>query len=247
MNSLFKNEIISIEYNEKEDLVYSSWHRCQFAEDFVRAIKDYKIIFNKILPSKILWNDSDFSLFITPELQKWTYDFLDKPASALNIDFQVSHILPQQLLISLPIIEMFPDGKTYYQPRFFAHEQEALNYLINQPSSNNDLKLSVNKQENKNRAQIVLDINLDMLPEYLIEFQKLLKSRYFLVENTQKYSLLSTREKEILKLITKNCSNKEIADKLILSLETVKTHRKNIIRKLQCKSISELMSYTVFG
>ena len=247
METIFKNELSSIEYNETEDLLYTRWERCESAKDFISVITEFKIIFEKILPHKILWNESDFSFFITPDLQKWTYDFLDKPASDLNIDFQVGHILSHQLLISLPIIEMFPDGKTYYQPRFFAHEKEALNYLINQPLCDDNLKLSVNKQEDKNRAQIVLDISLDKLPEYLMEFQKLLKSRHFLVENTRKYSFLSIREKEILKLITKNFSNKEIAAKLTLSLETVKTHRKNIIRKLQCKNISELMSYTVFG
>ena len=93
----------------------------------------------------------------------------------------------------------------------------------------------------------MLDINLDHLPEFLIEFQKLFKNRYFLTENRRKYELLSIREKEILKLVTHNCSSKEIADQLCLSIETVKTHRKNMLRKLQCKSISELMSYAVFG
>lgn len=48
--------------------------------------------------------------------------------------------------------------------------------------------------------------------------------------------LLSAREIEVLVLITKGLINKEIADKLNISLTTVITHRKNITEKLGIKS-----------
>ena len=44
---------------------------------------------------------------------------------------------------------------------------------------------------------------------------------------------LSTRELDTLKLIDKDLSNQEIADKLYISLNTVKTHLKNIYSKLE--------------
>jgi LuxR family maltose regulon positive regulatory protein len=47
---------------------------------------------------------------------------------------------------------------------------------------------------------------------------------------------LSTRELEILQLIAHNLSNQEIADKLFISLNTVKTHLKNIYLKLDVDS-----------
>jgi DNA-binding NarL/FixJ family response regulator len=43
---------------------------------------------------------------------------------------------------------------------------------------------------------------------------------------------LSTRELEVLKLIVDGLSNQEIADKLIISLATAKTHVRNILNKL---------------
>jgi len=54
---------------------------------------------------------------------------------------------------------------------------------------------------------------------------------------------LSEREMEVLMLITQGKSTKDIADKLFLSTHTVYTHRKNILKKLSCKSAAELINY----
>ena len=45
-------------------------------------------------------------------------------------------------------------------------------------------------------------------------------------------SLLTKRETEIMHLIAKGCSNKQMAARLFISEETVKMHVKNIFRKL---------------
>lgn len=59
--------------------------------------------------------------------------------------------------------------------------------------------------------------------------------------------ILSSREIEVLVLITKGLINKEIADKLNISLTTVITHRKNITEKLGIKSVSGLTIYAVMN
>lgn len=56
---------------------------------------------------------------------------------------------------------------------------------------------------------------------------------------------LSPREIEVLVLITKGLINKEIADKLNISLTTVISHRKNITEKLGIKSVAGLTIYAV--
>ena len=56
---------------------------------------------------------------------------------------------------------------------------------------------------------------------------------------------LSAREIEVLVLITKGLINKEIADKLNISLTTIISHRKNITEKLGIKSVSGLTIYAV--
>lgn len=58
---------------------------------------------------------------------------------------------------------------------------------------------------------------------------------------------LSMREIEVLVLITQGLINKEIADKLNISMTTVITHRKNITEKLGIKSVSGLTIYAVMN
>ena len=56
---------------------------------------------------------------------------------------------------------------------------------------------------------------------------------------------LSQREKEIITYVVKGLTNKEIADKLCLSVHTVITHRRNIARKLQIHSPAGLTIYAI--
>ncbi|KQB99350.1 response regulator transcription factor [Pedobacter sp. Hv1] len=53
--------------------------------------------------------------------------------------------------------------------------------------------------------------------------------------------VLSRREVEIIKLITQEYSNEEIAAHLAISRRTVETHRKNIFKKTKVKSIVGLV------
>jgi DNA-binding NarL/FixJ family response regulator len=52
----------------------------------------------------------------------------------------------------------------------------------------------------------------------------------------EKLSRLTETEKKILKLIVSNLNSEQIAEKLFTSLNTVKTHRKNISRKLELEN-----------
>lgn len=56
---------------------------------------------------------------------------------------------------------------------------------------------------------------------------------------------LTTREREVLKLIAEGTPNKEIADLLYISIRTVENHRTNIMRKLGIKQTANLVKYAL--
>ena len=59
------------------------------------------------------------------------------------------------------------------------------------------------------------------------------------------YENLSTRERQIVKLISEGKSTKEIADLLFISVRTVEHHRANIMEKLNIKKIADLIKYAI--
>ena len=63
--------------------------------------------------------------------------------------------------------------------------------------------------------------------------------------NSDTFHLLSDREKEVLTLIAKGFSNKEIAEKLFISVKTVETHKSNLMEKLQMKTRPELVAFAL--
>lgn len=58
---------------------------------------------------------------------------------------------------------------------------------------------------------------------------------------------LSDREKEVLVCLSKGLKNNEIADTLNISVHTVITHRKNIVRKTGIKSVAALTVYAILN
>lgn len=63
--------------------------------------------------------------------------------------------------------------------------------------------------------------------------------------NPEQQEKLSDREKDVIIALVQGMSNKEIADHLCISINTVITHRRNIARKLQIHSVAGLTIYAI--
>ena len=98
----------------------------------------------------------------------------------------------------------------------------------------NVLDLSMNENELKKRI-----LQTQMVSRY--EEQGETKSRKRMGND------LSSREQEVLLLMVKGLINKEIAEKLNISLPTVIFHRNNICEKLQTRSLGRLTIFAVLS
>ena len=85
-------------------------------------------------------------------------------------------------------------------------------------------------------AQIVLDGYLDKKPKKTATPEE---------RKGDARSRLTPRQREIVQLLAEGKSSKEVAVALGLSVKTAETHRANIMRRLDCHSISELVRYAV--
>lgn len=99
------------------------------------------------------------------------------------------------------------------------------------------------EKHNRIREKILKPM-LDELDQSSIEdLQELIAASHSVKEN--KGHSLSQRELDVLRLIALGLLNKEVADKLNISLNTVLSHRKNITAKLGIKTVSGLIFYCI--
>lgn len=90
---------------------------------------------------------------------------------------------------------------------------------------------------------ITMAYPIDPLHHVTTKVARLLDENNFLRRHYHKFSLLSEREQEVLKLMSLGQSASETAKELCISVSTVETHRRNIKEKLQTKSFFELTQY----
>lgn len=64
-------------------------------------------------------------------------------------------------------------------------------------------------------------------------------------EKRERYDGMTQREKEILTLIAQGLSNKQIGERLYISIKTVQTHRAHILEKLGLHDRTELVRYAI--
>ncbi|MCC9136018.1 LuxR C-terminal-related transcriptional regulator [Pontibacter silvestris] len=97
--------------------------------------------------------------------------------------------------------------------------------------------------DDKGNVKELLCVDVDMSPQMNTEKQLIEALRENLkLKNKLLFKSLRKRELEILNLICKGMSTKNIADKLFLSLHTVTTHRRNIQKKLGTSNVADLVS-----
>lgn len=71
------------------------------------------------------------------------------------------------------------------------------------------------------------------------------KAKSGIEENINPYDVLSKREIEILRMFAEGLINKEIADKLFISIRTVESHKNHIMQKLNLKTQVELVKFAI--
>jgi len=70
-------------------------------------------------------------------------------------------------------------------------------------------------------------------------------SNILMEESDKPDSGLTTREQTVLRLLSKGLTSKQMAEKMFISVRTVETHRRNIKRKLELNSTTELIRYAI--
>ncbi|MUP14124.1 DNA-binding response regulator [Ancylomarina euxinus] len=153
-------------------------------------------------------------------------------------------------------MNFFEKADSVFNPIFFYEQQQAIDWItadkkekgnieFNRPPEAFEPFIDISLNPEKTTATIQLEFPIDSLPHSLNTLKQHMKKMNFMRENWSKFLSLTKREKNILKLLVKGFQNQKIAEKLYISEMTVKTHRRNIIKKLDAKNLIDLYKYTL--
>lgn len=127
----------------------------------------------------------------------------------------------------------------------FTQEEKALFGKIVKYCSDQMTDYEIYMTELINDVKILQEGGSPMSPEITKKMLSVVKTRFSpKVEDTPDYDL-TRREKEILSCIVKGFSHKMTANELYISYETVRSHTKNIYKKLSVGSLSEAVAFAV--
>ena len=170
---------------------------------------------------------------------------------------QIAIILPdtlQSIGLQSLLTDYFPPVEVCYFPAFeifnAAGGNDAFDYYFTSPDImvlNADFFLPRRSKTTvliSTTNHITIKASQEIIIEQLQQLFTSDSSAYTVGENSKD---LSSRETDVLQLIVKGITNKEIADKLNISLNTVLTHRKNITAKLGIKTVSGLTFYAIMN
>jgi len=164
------------------------------------------------------------------EVDVWLKRLISEAESASQIESQIELLLIHALVLT--ILDKNNEAKiSVLKALSIAEPCGFIRIFINEGETIEDL-IKIIKNEKATKTSDLLNL---ISSEYLSNLLEAFKNEKK-TEKSSSENVLSTRELDTLKLLAKDYSNQQIANELFISLNTVKTHLKNINLKLEADS-----------
>lgn len=92
---------------------------------------------------------------------------------------------------------------------------------------------------------VVLSSPVEGVSGIIAKVNNVLDENIYIKNNYRFFAVLTKSEKRIIALLVHGKSSKDIAEELCISVHTVSTHRKNIIRKTGCTTFASLFKFAI--
>ncbi|MBT8295393.1 MAG: hypothetical protein KJO51_03175 [Gramella sp.] len=243
---LDESNYLIINYEEENDCFVQFWKKSP--ESFSILKKEFltfRSFYERYKPSKTLWLQQNFQLEIDKVMHEWIEENINRPGVEWG-NKKVAFVVGKDVLVHLSVMSYFEEQNSVIHPVHFASEKEArewLNGTSNHKRINKEIKILFEGVDNEGNSIIKIKRPSSDIASTILSFGHLIEENSFLKSNISKYSKLTRREKEIMVIFSKGLRQKEVAEELYISIETLRTHWKNIKRKLGIKSLAEVIKY----
>lgn len=178
-------------------------------------------------------------------MHHWIEENINIPGVECGIE-KVAFVVGKDVLVHLSVMSYFEEQNSVIHPVHFASENEAREWLnggTNNIRMDSQIKVLFEGVDEEGNSIIKIKRPSSDITNTLLSFGHLIEENNFLKSNISNYTKLTKREKEIMVILAQGLRQKEVADKLFISIETLKTHWKNIKKKLGIKSVAEVIKY----
>jgi|GEM_PF-1433245 len=245
---IYRSQFLSIDKNG-ESLVQEWSEKNLTPEIFKSELLNFSTISLEVKAKSALWLHHNFNFDIPKKLFEWIEQNINQVqynAGMRRVAFTVSPDTQSHL----SLIQSFNEVNSVFSPVYFTDVEEAKTFIKSKVDGQQlEEKVSLENIElSGSRASITLNTHVVKLPRLLDALRMIERDESIALERIEAFRKLTPREKEVMRYIALDCANSEIAERMHLSLNTVKNHRKSVIKKLDVNSLLELYRLAVaFG
>lgn len=243
--NVYKSDYLEIDLQHNQSI--QRWTGKQMSIDqFQTEVRNFSEMNRKLKVKRMLWLKENLNFTIPDELFNWLED----------ITKQQFNLGAEDLLFTIPkesgsfnSLLTFFNGIDYtYHPRYFTNKESAFDFLEKKESIKTSLITNVDVNINDNEVEFNFKIKPEKVQFFTNHINKLKNIEHYHDEYLEKYNSMTNRERQVFKLVLKGLTTSQIAEQLFVSVETIKTHRKVIIKKLKISNLNDWLTYSyVFG
>ena len=244
METIYSSNYLQTFYDVESNLIIQKWLSSPNSlEIFKSEMLAFVYLYKKYRAKNLLWLQKNFSLELNSDTQIWLEENVNIPLLK-NGNKKCAFVIGSDLYAHLTILESFDKCHSCIAPKHFATEKLARKWLeeellISQTSSKKRFFFDGLDDEDN----LIIRLPSKDIKHTLKSLNILLEKENFKTNNQKKFNLLTNREKEIMMYISKRENHQTIAEKLFISVHTVRTHYKNIKAKLNFESNKELLRF----
>ncbi|HGO5810562.1 TPA: response regulator [Mannheimia haemolytica] len=154
-----------------------------------------------------------------------------------SLDFLAQADLHRQGVLLLDIRMPLPDGQQVHQQ--LREAQSTLAVVI--MTAHGDVPMAVAELKKGAVDFLQKPASFEQLKQAIAQAEKVSEKAVKIREISQNYAKLTEKERNLVPLIMQGFTNKQIADKLAISVRTVEVHRANVMEKMQAESLAGLV------
>jgi len=213
-----------------------------FKNEMLRFVKKYE----EYSPSRALWLHKNFALILDVETQNWAERNVVHPCVKAG-NKKLAFVVSKDVFSHLSIVDSF-DGVDMDLPKHFISEKEALKWLIDDQKISSEAKeSSVYFEGIDSEGNMLLKVKTSSEATEILKLFKGVKDvNTFYNKNLYKFNALTKREKEVLLKYANGVSLSVIGETYNISIFTVRTHWRNIKKKLEIQSSIDAVKYIPF-